>query len=109
MTGPAGDLNRCTSGLICTCRVDEFLSVTDNLEINLTDYLLITGHDPFQFEIFLKCWQLAHTCFTFFPTPVSTFQLDTFSALCGISHTIHMCFTLFLPHLNNNGGGVARQ
>ena len=43
MTGPAGDLNRCTSGLICTSRVDGCLSVTDNLEINLTDYLLITG------------------------------------------------------------------
>ena len=43
IAGPAGDLNRCTSGLICTSRVDGCLSVTDNLEINLTDYLLITG------------------------------------------------------------------
>ena len=43
IAGPAGDLNRCTSGLICTSPVDGCLSVTDNLEINLTDYLLITG------------------------------------------------------------------
>ena len=43
IAGPAGDLNRCTSGLICTSRVDGCLSVTDNLEINLADYLPITG------------------------------------------------------------------
>ena len=84
-----GDLNRCTSGLICTSRVDGCLSVTDNLEINLTDYLLIAGPRSISIgHIFKTLATRTHMFHSFFPLHISIGHI--FSTLWHLAHNTHV-------------------